>query len=98
MFTKQKPFFIFLAMMLQLTLSACDPSFAEKEQDAAFNLSTPTPNHFQQFDGNQLHPAAYYTCGEYNNPCHKHSTIKTSSNKRTTWKDDLYNQSHLRGK
>jgi hypothetical protein len=63
-----------LGIML-IVLSGCTPSQAEKEQDAAFNLSSPPHKHFQQFNDNEFHPAEYFTCGEIGNPCKHYHNI-----------------------
>lgn len=66
---------ILLSVVVLCILSACTPSLSEKEQDAAFNLSTPPHKHFQQFNGNEFHPAEYFTCGGMGNPCKHYHNI-----------------------
>lgn len=72
-----KSFFQFLSIVnMTIILSACCTVCpAEKEQDAALHLSKPPYKHFEQIQGDELHPSAYFTCGEWNNPCHLSTKI-----------------------
>jgi hypothetical protein len=64
-------------MAMALLSGCCSLSESEKAQDAAFKLKQPPYRHFEQVEGDELHPAAYYTCGQ--NTCHSH--LKKSANR-----------------
>ena len=55
-----------------LTISSCISSPAEKQQDSSLTLQSPPHQHFQQLNGDELHPAQYFTCGKIDNPCNNH--------------------------
>gem|GEM_PF-3640528 len=71
--------FIFTILSLQITLSACAPSFSEKTQNSVLHLTNPPYKHFKQWPGDELNPSAYYTCKKYNPPCKCNLAVKKKS-------------------
>jgi hypothetical protein len=64
-----------IAFITILATACSSMSPAEKAQETALHLSQPPYNHFEQVEGNEVHPAAYFTCSGWKNPYHKSSKV-----------------------
>jgi hypothetical protein len=70
------PWLILLCGSIFISACSCPHvSLDESIQDAALHLTKPPHHDFQQWQGNSFHPAAYFTCGEWQNPCHASSRV-----------------------
>ena len=67
---------ILLFLQCTIFLASCSSvTPPERIQDAALHLSSPPYKHFEQLQSNEFHPSAYFTCDEWNNPCHLSTKI-----------------------